>query len=33
MARLSRQVASSLGQEEFIRVKLGSVSGKLSPCP
>ena len=32
-ARLSRQVASSLGQEEFIRVKLGSVSGNLIATP
>ena len=32
-ARLSRQVASSLGQEEFIRVKLGNVSGKLIATP
>jgi len=32
-ARLSRQVASSLGQEEFIRVKLGSVSGSLIATP
>jgi putative molybdopterin biosynthesis protein len=32
-AKLSRQVASSLGQEEFIRVKLGSVSGKLIATP
>ena len=33
IARLSRQVASSLGQEEFIRIKLGSVSGKLIAMP
>jgi putative molybdopterin biosynthesis protein len=32
-AKLSRQVASALGQEEFIRVKLGSVSGKLIATP
>jgi putative molybdopterin biosynthesis protein len=32
-AKLSRQVASSLGQEEFIRVKLGSVSGNLIVTP
>jgi putative molybdopterin biosynthesis protein len=32
-AKLSRQVASSLGQEEFIRVKLGSVSDKLIATP
>lgn len=32
-ARLSRQVASSLGAEEFIRVKLGSVSGNLIATP
>ena len=32
-ATLSRQVASSLGQEEFIRVKLGSVSGNLIATP
>jgi putative molybdopterin biosynthesis protein len=32
-AKLSRQVASSLGQEEFVRVKLGSVSGKLIATP
>jgi putative molybdopterin biosynthesis protein len=32
-ARLSRQVASSLGQEEFIRVKVGSVSGNLIATP
>ena len=32
-AKLSRQVASSLGQEEFIRVKLGSVSGTLIATP
>ncbi len=32
-AKLSRQVASSLGQEEFIRVKLGSVSGSLIATP
>jgi putative molybdopterin biosynthesis protein len=32
-ARLSRQVASSLGQEEFIRVKLGSVAGNLIATP
>jgi len=32
-AKLSRQVASSLGSEEFIRVKLGSVSGTLIATP
>jgi putative molybdopterin biosynthesis protein len=32
-AKLSRQVASSLGQEEFIRVKLGSVSENLIATP
>ncbi|HEX9019686.1 MAG TPA: molybdopterin biosynthesis protein [Nitrospirota bacterium] len=32
-AKLSRQVASSLGQEEFIRVKVGSVGGKLIATP
>ena len=32
-AKLSRQVASSLGSEEFIRVKLGSVSGNLIATP
>jgi putative molybdopterin biosynthesis protein len=32
-AKLSRQVASALGQEEFIRVKLGSVSGNLIATP
>ncbi len=32
-ARLSRQVASGLGSEEFIRVKLGSVSGNLIATP
>lgn len=32
-AKLSRQVASSLGAEEFIRVKLGSVSGSLIAVP
>jgi len=32
-AKLSRQVASSLGAEEFIRVKLGSVSGTLIATP
>jgi molybdopterin molybdotransferase/putative molybdopterin biosynthesis protein len=32
-AKLSRQVASSLGQEEFIRVKLGSVAGNLIATP
>jgi putative molybdopterin biosynthesis protein len=32
-AKLSRQVASSLGQEEFVRVKLGSVSGNLIATP
>ncbi|NJD55748.1 MAG: molybdopterin biosynthesis protein [Nitrospirae bacterium] len=32
-ARLSRQVASSLGQEEFLRVKLGRVGGNLIATP
>jgi len=32
-AKLSRQVASSLGQEEFIRVKIGSVAGNLIATP
>jgi len=32
-AKLSRQVASGLGQEEFVRVKLGSVSGSLIATP
>jgi putative molybdopterin biosynthesis protein len=32
-AKLSRQVASGLGQEEFLRVKLGSVSGSLIATP
>lgn len=32
-AKLSRQVASSLGSEEFLRVKLGSVSGNLIATP
>jgi putative molybdopterin biosynthesis protein len=32
-AMLSRQVASSLGAEEFLRVKLGSVSGHLVATP
>ncbi len=32
-AKLSRQAASSLGQEEFIRVKLGSVSDNLIATP
>jgi putative molybdopterin biosynthesis protein len=32
-ARLSRQVASGLGQEEFIRVKLGNVAGTLIATP
>jgi putative molybdopterin biosynthesis protein len=32
-AKLSRQVASSLGQEEFIRVKLGRVAGNLIATP
>jgi putative molybdopterin biosynthesis protein len=32
-AKLSRQVASTLGQEEFIRVKLGSVAGSLIATP
>jgi len=33
LAKLSRQVASSLGAEEFIRVKVGSVSGSLIATP
>lgn len=32
-AKLSRQIASTLGQEEFIRVKLGSVAGNLVATP
>lgn len=32
-ARLSRQVASSLGQEEFLRIKLGRVGEKLIATP
>lgn len=32
-AKLSRQAASTLGQEEFLRVKLGSVSGSLIATP
>ncbi len=32
-AKLSRQVASTLGSEEFLRVKLGSVSGSLIATP
>jgi molybdopterin molybdotransferase/putative molybdopterin biosynthesis protein len=32
-AKLSRQVASPLGLEEFIRVKLGSVAGNLIATP
>lgn len=32
-ANLSRQVASTLGVEEFLRVKLGSVSGNLIATP
>jgi putative molybdopterin biosynthesis protein len=32
-AKLSRQVASSLGQEEFVRVKLGNVDGTLIATP
>jgi putative molybdopterin biosynthesis protein len=32
-ARLSRQVASSLGQEEFLRVKVGKVGGTLIATP
>jgi len=32
-AKLSRQVASTLGLEEFIRVKLGSVAGTLIATP
>ncbi len=33
MAKLSRHVASSLGQEEFLRVKVGRVSGNLVATP
>lgn len=33
MAKLSRHVASSLGQEEFLRVKVGNVSGRLIATP
>jgi putative molybdopterin biosynthesis protein len=33
LAKLSRQVASGLGKEEFIRVKLGKVAGKLFATP
>jgi putative molybdopterin biosynthesis protein len=32
-AKLSRQVASSLGQEEFLRVKVGKVGGNLIATP
>ncbi|MGB9715954.1 MAG: molybdopterin biosynthesis protein [Thermodesulfovibrionales bacterium] len=32
-AKLSRQVASSLGQEEFVRVKIGKVGEKLIATP
>lgn len=32
-ARLSRQVSSPLGQEEFVRVKLGDVGGKVIATP
>jgi putative molybdopterin biosynthesis protein len=32
-ARISRQAASSLGQEEFLRVKLGRVGGNLIATP
>lgn len=32
-AKLSRQVASPLGQEEFLRVKLGEVGGKVIATP
>jgi len=32
-ARLSRQAASPLGQEEFLRVKLGKVGGNLMATP
>ncbi len=32
-ARLSRQVASSLGQEEFLRVKIGKVGDRLIATP
>lgn len=32
-AKLSRQVASTLGMEEFLRVKLGSVSGTFIATP
>jgi putative molybdopterin biosynthesis protein len=33
MAKLSRHAASSLGQEEFLRVKVGRVSGALVATP
>ena len=33
IAKLSRNAASSLGQEEFLRVKLGKVSGALIATP
>lgn len=32
-AKLSRQVASTLGQEEFLRVKLGKVGGNMIATP
>lgn len=32
-AKISRQVASSLGQEEFLRVKLGKVGGNMIATP
>lgn len=32
-ARLARQIASSLGQEEFVRVKLGKVGGNIIATP
>lgn len=32
-AKLSRQIASSLGQEEFVRVKIGKVGEKLIATP
>ncbi|MBI5182014.1 MAG: molybdopterin biosynthesis protein [Nitrospirae bacterium] len=32
-AKLSRQVASPLGQEEFVRVKLGNVGGNIIATP
>ncbi len=32
-AQLSKQMAATLGQEEFVRVKLGSVAGRLIATP